>query len=42
MLLALDAGNTNVTVGIFRDGNSSTIAACAPFASRRPTNGASC
>ena len=42
MLLALDAGNTNITIGAFEAASSSRTGACAPSTSRPPTNGASC
>ena len=31
MLLALDVGNTNVTIGAFLEANSRGAGACAPF-----------
>ena len=42
MLLALDAGNSNITIGAF-DGRRTLIGAgvCAPFTSKPPMNGAS-
>ena len=42
MLLALDAGNTNITIGIFKKGGWPITAGCAPFANRLRTNGAFC
>ena len=41
MLLALDVGNSNVTIGVFEGSESTTAGGCAPFMNRRRTNGAS-
>ena len=41
MLLALDAGNTNVTIGAFADGKLSGRWRLRTIRSRPPTSGAS-
>ena len=43
MLLALDAGNSNITIGAFEGAQADLRnGACAPSTNRPPTNGASC
>ena len=41
MLLALDAGNTNITIGAFEGASSPPAGGCAPFTSRPRMSGAS-